>query len=143
MWSSFISTGVWMAISVVFWAISASCCNDLEKKNVARTQDVHTLSHTYRTPSSSLLPPPLSLSSIVLSSLFAMPKKDPRDEAGTIVLGWKCRRHVGDMSATCRRHANMSPIFAPTCQFQRHVSLVSEHFCVVIFPTLTYQRQMI
>ena len=86
MWSSFISTGVWMAISVVFWAISASCCNGHEKK-MWREHEMCTLcmSHIYDTPSSSLLPPPSSLSSIVLSSLFAMPKKDPRDEAGTIV----------------------------------------------------------
>ncbi len=49
----------------------------------------------------------------------------------------------GSVSVTCRLHANMSPIFAPTCQFQRHDSLVSEHFCVVIFPTSTYQEQLI
>ena len=48
-----------------------------------------------------------------------------------------------EMSATCRRHAKMSPIFAPACQFQGHVFLVSEQFYVVIFPTLTYHKQTI
>ena len=49
-----------------------------------------------------------------------------------------------EMLAIYRQHANMSPIFAPTFQFQRHVSLVLEHFCVVIFPTLVrYQEQTI
>ena len=51
--------------------------------------------------------------------------------------------NVGDMSATCRRQGEMSPIFVPTGQFRRHVSLVSEHFCVVNLPTSTYQRQTI
>jgi hypothetical protein len=36
------------------------------------------------------------------------------------------------MSATCRRHGEMLPIFVPTGQIWRHVFCVSAHFCVAI-----------
>ena len=41
--------------------------------------------------------------------------------------------NVGNMLATCQRQVTMSPIFAPTGQFLRHVSCVLAHFCVMIF----------
>jgi hypothetical protein len=47
------------------------------------------------------------------------------------------------MSATCRRHGKMSPIFVPTGQIWRHVFLCVGTLLCRDFPTLTYHEQTI
>ena len=51
--------------------------------------------------------------------------------------------NVGNMSVTCRRQGEMSPIFVPTGEIWRHGFLCVGTLLCRDFPTLTYHEQMI